>query len=120
MADQTLKIWAKEQTLDGVTGIYQKKIIQDNEWLTGWAREQVISAQELNTLFYLLSTHASPIPAPISYWPTASFIPEQALEMDGSGISEVDVPNLYSIYGSSLPDLRAFCPSGYTIIVRAS
>lgn len=118
-ADQTLYRWAETATIDGVTGIYQRKTIQDNEWTSGWTRNQVVSAQELNTLFYLLTTSSAPIPAPIAFLPDDSDIPDTAVALDGSSITESSYPNLYSIYGSTLPDASGLL-SGYTVIVRAS
>lgn len=117
---QDLEIFAKDDVLDGVTGVFQKEIIQDNLWASGWTRNQVFAIQELNTLLYLLTTYASPSPLAPTLWPTSATVPTLALELDGRTITEQDYPNAYNLYGATLPDLTADAPTGFTYIIRGS
>lgn len=115
---QTLQVWASETTTDGVTGIEQKKTLTDNEWLSGWTRQQVVSAQQLNTIFNLVTSYALPSPVAPCLWPEDVDIPDIAIVFDGSTITEDTYPNLYSIYGATLPDMSDIL-DGYIWIARA-
>ena len=120
MALQELKIWAKTLNNDMLTLTDQRRDIEDEEFLDGWLRTSPASSQQMNQLFYLLTTYANPFPnAPVIY-PSALDIPSVALEMNGQTITEEDYPNAFAIYGGTLPNITASAPTGFTYIIRGS
>lgn len=118
MADYPLKIWAHTEVLDSLIGNAQKRQITDEEWTQGIPRLGGISAQQLNTLFYLLSSYAPPADICPYPYPASLQIPDEALEMDGQVITRADYPVLYAAYGARLPNMSSDNLSGFRWIVR--
>lgn len=119
MAIQDLKIWASSLNTD-ITNSSQRRNIELEEFIVGWLRNDNISFQQLNQLFFLLTSYANPWPNPPVPYPTTLPIPEDALEMNGQAITIGDYPNLFAAYGANLPDISAEAPTGHTYIVRKS
>jgi len=120
MADQQLEIICSDIFVDGVTGVAQRKDLSGEEFRDGWLYKQSISAQQFNQMQYLLSLWSNPQSNAPSLFPSASPIPDIALEMNGQAILEVDYPNAFSVYGATLPDITADAPTGFTYIIRKS
>jgi hypothetical protein len=120
MADQALKIWANTINIDSLTNAPQRREISDEEFQDGWLRNANISAQQLNSMFFLLSLYSNPFASAPVLYPDSLAIPDEALELNGQSITEATYPNAYSIYGASLPDLTGDAPTGFTYIIRAS
>ena len=119
MANQELKIWANTLGIDGVAGNAQRRPLNEEEFIDGWKRLAGISYQQLNQLFYLLSSYASPIDTtPYLHYTIGNPTPSTALELNGQSITSVETPNLFSYYGSTLPDLTANATAGFTYLVR--
>ena len=120
MADQELKSWAGTVSIDGLTNSPQRRDILDEEFLNGWLRNTTVSAQQLNSILYLLSTNALPHPNCASLFPDSTTVPSVALELNGQSITESEYPNAYALYGSTLPNISGDAPTGFTYIIRAS
>ena len=120
MADQILKVWAKEIVPDPVKGNAQRRPIRDEEWLQGWGRLHGASNQQLNTLFNLLTHHAAPSDICAYPFPDTVTITEEdaILEMNGQLITEIDQPVLYATYGANLPDMASDNLTGFVWVVR--
>lgn len=119
MTIQELKVWAENPIQDGVAKNYQRRDLRDEEFMEGWARLAGLTYQEINQLFYLLSSYSSPLSvAPYQHYIASNAVPSTALEMNGQTISVNDVPELYAYYGATLPDRTGELPTGWTYIVR--
>jgi hypothetical protein len=119
MAIQDLKVWCEEAVNDGVTNTDNRRDITSEESQNGWVRGGSVSTQQLNSMFYLTSLCSSP------YWHTPFLVTDTvtldadvALEMNGQAITQGDNPELYAIYGSTLPDMSTDAPSGFYYAVR--
>lgn len=115
-----LYTWAEVVVTDGVTATDNRREILQEEALNGWVRDGTISTQQLNSLFYYLTLYASPFANTPYLMSTNVNVPTNALEMDGSTITQEESPNLYEIYGATLPDLSTNAPSGHRWVVRNS
>lgn len=114
-----LPIWASTVVTDAVTNTDNRREILDEEALNGWVRDGTISTQQLNSLFYYLTLHSAPYANCPYLMSTTTAVPTNALEMDGSvTLTSDDNPNLYSIYGDTLPDLSSDAPSGHRWVIR--
>lgn len=120
MAIQDLKIWAEELTVDGVTGIKQRRKLNGEEFRDGILRQVTFSSQQYNSLQFLLTLYSNPFHLCPVLVPTSISIPNEALEMDGQTITALDFPNAFAVYGATLPDLRPDAPSGFTYVIRKS
>lgn len=118
MADQNLKIWALNTVLDGVKGNAQKRLIQAEEWLQGIGRLQGVTNQIFNSTLNLLTHYAAPADTcPYPYSASAP-IPDEALHMNGQTISQTEQPELFKVYGNTLPDMTADNLIGHIWLVR--
>jgi len=117
---QDLKIWASEINIDGVTGIEQRRDLNGEEFRDGILNLVTFTAQQYNSLMYLLTINSAPSPICPYQFPTSESIPDIALEMDGQAILSADFPNLFEVYGANLPDITAEAATGFTFIVRKS
>jgi hypothetical protein len=119
MAIQALEVWCRELVTDGVTDTDNRRDLLTEETLNGWVRLGTVSTQQMNSLFYLCSSHSKPNPFSPELHLSAKAIPSVAIEWsDGGAIVEADTPELYEYYGATFPTLGA-APSGWTYIVRA-
>ncbi len=116
-----LYTWASViNTDEGVTDTANRREILPEEALNGWVRDGTISTQQLNSLFYYLTLYASPFPNTPYLMSTKVNTPTNAYELDGSAITQGEAPNLYDIYGATLPDLSSEAPTGHRWVVRIS
>ena len=119
MANQELKIWANTLDIDGVAGNAQRRDLIEEEFIDGWKRLAGVSYQQLNQLFYLLTSSSAPIDtAPYLHYTVGNPVPSVALEMNGQTITEAANPILFGYYGGTLPDLRSEAPTNFTYLVR--
>lgn len=118
MPSQELEVWAKQDVPDPVKGNSQKREIRDEEWLQGWGRLSGITAQQLNTLFNLVTQYTPPSDICPYPFPNGVAIPDQALVMNGQTITQQDQPELYAAYGATLPDMTADNLTGFVWVVR--
>ena len=119
MANQELKVWANTLDIDGVAGNAQRRDLTEEEFIDGWKRLAGVSYQQLNQLFYLLTSYSSPSDtSPYLHYTVDNPIPTEALEVNGQAIAEATSPNLFNVYGANLPDLRSAAPTNFTYIVR--
>ena len=117
---QELKIYADELNTDGVTGIDQRRDILDEEFRDGLLRGDTASAQIWNSILNLLTLASAPHPTCIYAIPTTQITPSIALDMNGTAINSNDNPNLFEVYGATLPNITAEAPTGFKYIVRNS
>lgn len=119
MANQDLEVWSSQLAADAVAGNQQRRPLTEEEFIEGWKRLFGVSNQQLNQLFYLLSSYAAPIDtAPYLHYTVGTSIPSVALEMNGQTINSTDTPELFAYYGSTLPDLTTTAPTNFTYLVR--
>lgn len=118
MALQQLKVWAKQAVPDPVKGNIQFKEIRDEEWLQGWGRLLSPTIQQLNSLFRLLSQHASPSDVSPYLYPNTKTIQSNMLQMNGQAITEEETPVLFDTYGANLLDMSTDEPTGFVYVVR--
>ena len=114
---QSLKVWAKTLSLDDIYKNYQRRTLDSEEWEFGWLRNVGLSAPQLNSLFFLLTSHSNPVTCSPYLHLKSKPIPEEALEM-GSSITQSEYPALFEYYGATLPDIKGEAPTGFTYIVR--
>lgn len=119
-APQELDIWAEVLNTDGVTGTDQRRDLNLEEFRDGILKLVTPSSQQYNQMMFLLSSYSNPFYASPYLIPTTETIPSNALEVDGQTINVVDNPNLFAVYGSTLPNIVADAPTGFTFIVRNS
>ena len=117
---QDLRVWAYQLNTDGVTGTDQRRNLNGEEFRDGILNLVTFTAQQHNSLQYLLTSYSNPFYASPTLLPTSEAIPNEALEMDGSAIAAIDYPNLSTVYGANLPNIVADAPTGFTYIVRKS
>lgn len=119
MAIQELQTWAKNLQLDAPTNSYQRRDILPEEYEYGWLYEDVVTAQQLNSLFHLITLHAKSVPQSPELIPATTPVPNISLDwVDGATIDETLYPELYAYYGSTFPTLQANAPSEWKYIVR--
>lgn len=117
--NQELKIWSNTLDIDGVAGNTQRRDLTEEEFIDGWKRLAGVSYQQLNQLFFLLTSSSSPIDTtPYLHYTVGTTIPSNALEMNGQTLSAAGNPVLFGYYGGTLPDLRSEAPTNFTYIVR--
>lgn len=119
-APQDLKIWAEQEIIDGVTNTPQRRVLNGEEFNDGILNLVTFTAQQYNSLMFIITTYSNPFYASPTLLPTTEGIPTEALEMDGQAITTEVYPNLFLVYGANLPDIVADAPSGFTYIVRKS
>jgi hypothetical protein len=118
MADQLLKVWAKNTVLDPVKQNAQRREIREEEWLQGLGRLFGFTAQHVNTLFNLLSHHSAPSDICPYVFPSGGVLTSEMLHMNGQTITEADQPYLFAEYGATLTDMTADNLTGFIWIVR--
>lgn len=118
MALQILKVWASNIIPDSVKGNNQAREIKDEEWFQGWGRLAGVSAQQVNSLFRLITQHSAPSDICPYLYPSSSFIYSNTLEMNGQVITEEETPVLFATYGSNLPDITSEAPTGFIYVIR--
>lgn len=119
MAIKELDIWAKELVLDIETNSEQRRNLNPEEYENGWLYRDEVSAQQMNSLFYLITLHSKSVSQSPELIPSTATIPTISLEwVDGGTIDEVAHPELYAYYGSTFPTLQSTAPSGWKYIVR--
>lgn len=119
MAIQELDTWAKNLQLDVPTNAYQRRDLLPEEYEYGWLYEDVVTAQQLNSLMYLLTLHSKSVPQSPELIPDTKTTPTVALDwVDGATIDENLYPELFAYYGATFPVLQATEPSGWKYIVR--
>lgn len=118
MSKQQLKVFASELTQDPVKGNNQRRDIQEEEWLQGWGRLQGVTAQQLNQLFFLLTSSSAPSNICPYPYPDTLPIEDTMLHMNGQAISVTDAPTLFEKYGDTLPDMRTDNLTGFIWVVR--
>lgn len=118
MADQELKVYAKQIVLDPVKGNPQRRDILDEEWEQGIQRLGGISCQIFNTLMNLITHHSPPSDICPYPFPSSVTIPDVALVMNGQTITETESPYLYAAYGATLPDMTSENLTGFVWCVR--
>lgn len=118
MAEQELKIWALEDTQDPVKGNDQKRTIREEEWLQGLGRLHGFTAQQINTMFNLLTHFSPPADLCVFLHPAGGVLPSTALRMNGQSITLEDQPILYNAYGPNLPDMTAEDLAEFYWVVR--
>ena len=118
MAEQDLKIWAKDLVSDPVKGNNQKRLIEEEEWTQGWGRLSGVTAQQLNSLFNLLSSYAAP--SDICPYPYPDNLPltEGMLQMNGQDVDPEASPHLFAAYAGTLPDMSSDNLNGFVWVVR--
>ncbi|AUR89090.1 hypothetical protein NVP1121O_062 [Vibrio phage 1.121.O._10N.286.46.C4] len=118
MADQELKVWAKDLVSDPVKGNGQKRPIEEEEWLQGWGRLSGVTAQQLNTIFNLLTKYAAPSDICPYPFPDDVPLPSNVLHMNGQALVVSQSPTLYGAYGTNLKDMTADNLDGFIWVVR--
>lgn len=121
MAEDNLKIWCNTTVTDGVTNTDNKRTLLDEEYLNGWLRNGTVSIQQLNSLFFGLTLSSSPYTNSPYLMSDGVTTPSTAYDMDGTvTLTSTDAPNLYEIYGATLPDLSGDAPTGHKYVIRIS
>jgi len=119
MAIQELDIWSKNLELHVPTNSYQRRDILPEEYEYGWLYEDVVTAQQLNSILRLVTLHSKSIPQSPELIPDTKTTPTIALDwVDGGTIDETRYPELYDYYGATFPTLQSTAPSGWKYIVR--
>lgn len=118
MSLQDLKVWAKTLTPDALKGNDQRRPIEDEEWDEGWGRLAGVSVQQLNQILFLLTSSAPPSHMSVFLVKDTIDITSVALKMNGQAITVQEAPLLFAEYGSSLDDLTADAPTGYSYYIR--
>lgn len=120
MPEDDLKIWAEEEIIDGVTGTPQKRTLNGEEFNDGILNLVTFTAQQYNSLQFLLTLYSNPFYLCPVLVPTSISIPNESLEMNGQAILVTVTPNAFEIYGANLPDLTSDAPTGFTYVIRKS
>ena len=116
---QILEVWCRNEVVDPVSEIEQRREILPEEFLEGWLRDATVSGQQVNALFYLLTAHADTRPCvPKLILTTDTLLDNEILWVDGGAISLLDTPVLHSRYGATFPTLQSTAPSGWKYVVR--
>lgn len=118
MSDQDLKVWSSNLIQDAVAKNYQRRVLSDEEFLEGWGRQFGVSAQQVNQLFYLLTSYAAPSDICPHPYPDTAPVTEIMLHMNGQTITEQDAPEVFKQYGATLPDMTANNLAGFIWVVR--
>ncbi len=116
MAEQELKIYAKDSVIDSTKGNTQKREITDEEFLQGVQRLGGVSTQLWNSLLSLVTHYSPPSDTSPYLHKSSQPIPSIALEMNGQATPVDSI--LRDFYGTNLDDLTGDAPTGYTYIVR--
>ncbi|CAH9012960.1 conserved hypothetical protein [Vibrio phage 501E54-1] len=106
MAYQELKIWSSTEMQDPVKGNSQINEILEEKWIQGWGRLHGVSAQDLNTLFRIITEYSPPTDYCAYPHPANVTVPSTAIE-SGSSITAEDQPELFKVFGNTLPDMSA-------------
>ncbi len=120
MAVEELDIWCSEVVNDGVTLTDNRRALLPEEVLNGWVRNGTVSVQQMNSLFYYLTTYSSPFSNSPYLMASSETTPDNAYDMDGSTFTEEDAPNLYEIYKGTLTDMSGDAPTGHKWVIRKS
>ena len=117
MAYQELKIFSSQEVSDPVKGNPQLNEIKDEKWIQGWGREHGVTSQDLNTLFRIISEYSPPTDYCAYPHPTSVTIPDTAIE-NGSAITEEGQPELFKVFGNTLPNMSADNLTGFVWVFR--
>ncbi|HDG1611215.1 TPA: hypothetical protein PFD71_003105 [Vibrio cholerae] len=118
MAIQDLKEWCQIPKVDDVTEIEQVRPLVDEEFINGWQRQQTVSTQQVNQLFKLLTNYAPPSPTCIYYQDSSIPVNSVSIIADGRTFTQEEAPELFEIYGGTMPDKTVGAPAGTTPIMR--
>ncbi len=118
MANQELQVWSKNLVQDPISNSQQRRPITDEEFLEGWGRLFGVSAQQMNQMFYLLSSYAPPSDICPYPYPSSKALTTEMLHMNGQSINSTDTPELFNAYGAALPDMTADNLTGFVWVVR--
>ncbi len=116
---QPLRIWCKEIVNSAITQMVpQRRPLVPEEELNGWLNLQTVSAQQLNSLFFQLTTYSSPSPYTFYMISSSTPTPSEALDANGQTLTIEDSPELYEHFGATLPNANTSAPSGFKFIIR--
>lgn len=119
MADQVLKRWSSETALDPVKGNAQRRQIQEEEWLLGWLRLKGVTAQQLNQLLFLITSHSSPVTCSPYQQRSDQPVNSETLVFDGvTEVAQTEAPIVFGLYGSPLPDYSAYALPDHVWVIR--
>lgn len=118
MANQDLEVWAKNLVQDPISQAQQRRPITLEEFLEGWGRLGGVSTQQLNQLFYLITSSSPPSDISPYPYPSTQPIKDNMLHMNGQSITQQDTPELFDVYGSTLPDMTSDNLTGFIWVVR--
>lgn len=118
MAIDDLEVWCQELVTDELTQNTQRRTIFDNEYLEGWLRQQTVSTQQLNQLFYLLTSYSPPNIFTVHYVDSSTPVTIAEIACDGGSFLEADAPLLYEQYGGTMPDFTGDAPTGTRPVMR--
>ncbi len=115
---QDLKTWCRDLVVDPETQNIQRRDINSNEFQQGWLRLDTISAQQLNQLFYLLTSYSSRVVTQVYFVDSSKPIPDTVIRADGSSFLKETAPLLFEIYAGTMPDFTNSAPSGTTPVMN--
>lgn len=114
---QEIPVWCEEVlTFGGTDTRYDLKA---EEALNGWVKNASVSAQQLNQLFYLLTSSAKVNPFSPDLLLATEELPSECVEwVDGGAIPQTEAPLLYEHYNGVFPTLQTYAPIGWKYIAR--
>ena len=115
---QDLKTWCRDLVVDAETLNTQRRDINSNEFQQGWLRLDSISAQQLNQLFYLLTSYSSRVVTQVYFVDSNQSIPQTVIKADGGSFLKEEAPLLFEIYGGTMPNFTNSAPSGTTPVMN--
>ncbi len=115
---QDLRTWCRDLVVDAETQNIQRRDINSNEFQQGWLRLDTISAQQLNQLFYLLTSYSNRVVTQVYFVDSSQTIPNTVIKADGGSFVENDAPLLFEIYNGTMPDFTNSAPNGTTPVMN--
>lgn len=118
MSIQDLKTWCQAPEVDPLTEIEQVRPLVEEEFLSGWKRQQTVSTQQVNQLFRLLTQYSPPNPACIFFQDNTIPINSVTIIANGQAFTEEEAPELFTIYSGTMPDFTGVAPAGTVPVMR--
>jgi hypothetical protein len=115
---QDLNTWCRDLIIDSETENVQRRDINSNEFQQGWLRLDTISTQQLNQLFYILTSYSNRVITQVYFVDSAKPIPNTVIKADGGSFLEEDAPLLFEIYKGTMPNFINAAPAGTTPVMN--
>lgn len=118
MPVQNLQQWSYQITVDPATENVQRRDIQDKEFLQGWLNLETVSVQQLNQLFFLLTSYCPKVVTHVYFIDAGKSVPDTVISADGRTFTQEEAPLLFEQYAGTMPDFTASTPTGLIAVMN--